>query len=108
MKLVPIIGARYTISRMIGTNAMESHHPHKPHYYLLAVGVSPGNQGKGLGTRILQPALQKCDQEKIPAYLETSSKRVIGLYQKLGCECKEMFDIPYNGPTTWTMWREPM
>jgi hypothetical protein len=53
------------------------------------------------------PVVEKCDREQMPAYLETSSPGVMKLYEKFGFKEKEKFDIPYGGPTIWTMWREP-
>ena len=107
LKLIPLIGVRRIASRLIGNSVMESHHPSEPHYYLLAVGVKPGNQGQGLGRSVIEPVLEKCDRERMPAYLETSNEQVIRLYEKFGFTRREEFKIPFDGPPIWTMWREP-
>jgi GNAT superfamily N-acetyltransferase len=64
--------------------AMEWRHVREPHYYVRDVGVLPQMQGKGLGSALLRPTLDRCDQEGLPAYLEASSDRSAALYQRLG------------------------
>lgn len=64
--------------------AVERHHPREPHYYFAHVGVAPSAQGKGLGSRLMGPTLERCDEESVPAYLEASSERSAALYERLG------------------------
>jgi GNAT superfamily N-acetyltransferase len=67
--------------------AMEWRHtrtPREPHYYIRDVGVHPDMQGKGLGSALLRPTLERCDREGVPAYLEASSERNAALYERLG------------------------
>ena len=39
------------------------------------MGFEPEWQGRGLSTALLRPVLERCDDEKLPAYLEASSPR---------------------------------
>src|SRR5690606_31478065 len=55
-----------------GITAAEKRHPHMPHYYLLGLGVEPDLQGRGIGTALMRPILERCDAEGVPAYLESS------------------------------------
>jgi GNAT superfamily N-acetyltransferase len=67
--------------------AMEWRHGHEvrgPHYYVRDVAVSPEMQGRGLGSALMRPTLQRCDQESLPVYLEASSERSAALYERLG------------------------
>jgi GNAT superfamily N-acetyltransferase len=64
--------------------AMEWRHVRERHYYVRDVGVLPDMQGKGLGSRLLRPTLDRCDHEGLPAYLEASSERNAVLYERLG------------------------
>lgn len=64
--------------------AIESRHPREPHYYIAEIGVHPEMQGKGLGSALMQPTLDRCDREGLPAYLEASSERSAALYERLG------------------------
>ena len=60
-------------------------HPHdRAHAYLLMIAVDPAHQGKGLGTALIEPVLQRCDREGLPAYLEASTERSRRLYERLG------------------------
>lgn len=67
--------------------AMEWRHAREvqgPHYYVRDVGVLPEMQGRGLGSALMAPTLERCDREGLPAYLEASSERSAALYERLG------------------------
>ncbi|MCG8964342.1 MULTISPECIES: GNAT family N-acetyltransferase [Streptomyces] len=86
----------------------EDIHPSgRAHAYLWMIGVAPGRQGEGLGTALIESVLDRCDREELPAYLEASSARSRGLYERLGFEFTgRALDLP-DGPRMWPMWREP-
>ena len=65
---------------------MESVHPRAAHYYLPYIGVAPEAQGRGLGTALMAPLLERCDREGLPAYLEATCERNAELYERLGFE----------------------
>jgi ribosomal protein S18 acetylase RimI-like enzyme len=65
---------------------MERHHIREPHYYFAYIGVAPDAQGKGLGSTLMGPTLERCDEYGLPAYLEASSERNAALYERLGFE----------------------
>jgi GNAT superfamily N-acetyltransferase len=89
-------------------STIESNHPQKPpHYYLPFVGVEPELQGKGLGTALLKPILDRCDREGTPAYLEATTPHNRACYLRQGFEVTEEFRFPKGGPPSWRMWREP-
>ncbi|MCW8381483.1 GNAT family N-acetyltransferase [Streptomyces justiciae] len=79
----------------------------RAHEYLWMIGVSPDRQGEGLGTALIGAVLDRCDREGLPAYLEASSARSRGLYERLGFTLLDRpLDLP-DGPQMWPMWREP-
>lgn len=65
---------------------VESYHPEGDIWYLPLIAVDPAHQGKGLGAALMKTALQKCDEDGLPAYLESSNQRNITLYQRHGFE----------------------
>ncbi|MFE5396630.1 GNAT family N-acetyltransferase [Streptomyces sp. NPDC056568] len=86
----------------------EGIHPRgRAHEYLWMIGVLPHRQGEGLGTLLVTSVLDRCDREGKAAYLEASSARSRGLYERLGFRCTgPALDLP-GGPRMWPMWREP-
>ena len=86
---------------------MEKKHPHEPHWYLPAIGVAPAWQGRGYGAALLRPMLERCDSERLPAYLEASTPRNRALYERHGFEVVEEGRYAADGPPLWRMWREP-
>jgi ribosomal protein S18 acetylase RimI-like enzyme len=86
---------------------LQVRHPHRPHFYLFFLGVMPASQRLGLGSAFLQSMLERCDAERIPAYLENSNQRNLPLYRRHGFEVRERFQLAPDGPPLWLMWREP-
>ena len=68
--------------------------------------MRPERQGRGLGTALLQPVLERCDRDKVPAYLEATTPRNLACYQRNGFEVTQEFALP-DGPPMWPMWRTP-
>jgi GNAT superfamily N-acetyltransferase len=87
-------------------NAAARVHPREPHWYLLAVGVVPEATGKGHGTALLEPVLQRCDADELPAYLEASTADNARLYERLGFEPRDELEL-LPGVRVRPMWREP-
>jgi GNAT superfamily N-acetyltransferase len=81
------------------------HHIPQPHFYLSALGVEPTRQGEGTGTALVQPVLDRCDREGIPAYLETAAARNVLLYERLGFDVVEEMDLPRSDVHGWLMLR---
>jgi GNAT superfamily N-acetyltransferase len=85
---------------------MQKHHPREPHWYLQTLGTDPSQQGKGLGSALLAPVLERCDHDGIPAYLESSKAANIPFYERHGFRVTEEMVLP-DGPTIYPMWRDP-
>ena len=64
--------------------AMDSRHPDFPHAYLFSIGVRETARGKGLGRTLIQPVLDACDRQGLPAYLENSNPANTGFYSACG------------------------
>jgi ribosomal protein S18 acetylase RimI-like enzyme len=85
---------------------MGSYHPDEPHWYLPLIGVDPAHQGKGLGGALMVHALERCDRDGVPAYLESSNPRNIPLYQRHGFEVLGTIQVG-SSPTLVPMVRRP-
>jgi GNAT superfamily N-acetyltransferase len=85
---------------------VEKVHPKEPHWYLAVLGTDPEHQGKGVGSALMAPVLGKCDDEGLPAYLESSKERNIPFYERHGFKVTNELQIK-NGPPLWPMWRDP-
>ncbi len=93
------------IVKLEGSHPSEPEYP--PHYYLAFLGVDPAWQGQGLGAALLAPVLGRCDQERLPAFLEASTPRNRALYERHGFTAIEEFKLGRTAPPQWRMWREP-
>jgi GNAT superfamily N-acetyltransferase len=89
-------------------NFIEAKHPRSPaHWYLAIIGVAPAWQGRGYGAALLRPALERCDRDRVPAYLEASTPRNRALYERHGFSVLEECTYASDAPPMWRMWREP-
>jgi ribosomal protein S18 acetylase RimI-like enzyme len=103
--LLRLIGPRL-FTRLGGMAESERRHPGEAHWYLATLGLEPAAQGRGLGSDLLRPVLERCDAEGLGAYLECSKRDNIAFYRRHG------FDVTCDiqlgdGPTVWGMWRPP-
>ena len=89
-----------------GLDRIGRKHPRGEHFYLALLGVVPEAQGRGLGSQLMYPVLERCDREGIPAYLEASTPRSRDLYLRHGFDVVEEVTLPDSGPPLWRMWRE--
>jgi GNAT superfamily N-acetyltransferase len=85
---------------------MAKYHPTEPHWYLPLIGVDPAHQGKGHGAALMKYALERCDRDKLPAYLESTNPRNISLYLRHGFEALGTIQAG-TSPTLVPMLRRP-
>jgi GNAT superfamily N-acetyltransferase len=111
LRLVPRFLRLYGLARtpllLRGLTQLDRSHPDdRPHWYLAVLGTDTAHQGKGIGSALLAPVLAICDEEGIPAYLESSKESNIPFYNRHGFEvtCEV---TAKDGPTIWPMYREP-
>ena len=100
------VTGRSFVRAVRGLSLMDATHPHEDHWYLWFVGVAPKWRGRGLGTALMRPILDRADDEGMPAYLEATSPLNRRLYERHGFEVTGEIQLP-KGPPMWPMWREP-
>lgn len=64
--------------------------------YLWFIGVEPGQQNKGTGSRLLREVIRECDAQNRPIYLETSTLENIPWYEKFGFKIYHELDLGYT------------
>ena len=81
--------------------------PKEKHFYLHAIGARLGHQGQGIGHALLRTGLALCDQQQMPAYLESTNELNPPLYRKHGFEAVSEERLPDDGPPITFMYRAP-
>lgn len=78
----------------------------EPHWYLGLLGSDPTFRGRGAGSALLGPVIERCDEQGVPAYLETQKADNVPWYRRHGFEVVDELDAR-GCPSMWTMRREP-
>ena len=74
--------------------------------FLQFVGVESEHQGRGIGSGLMVPILERCDREGERAYLDATNPENKRLYERHGFRAEDEY-APEGGPPLWPMWREP-
>jgi ribosomal protein S18 acetylase RimI-like enzyme len=106
-RLLRTIGLRGATKMMSAMSAMKKVHPKEPHWYLMGLGTDPPHQRTGVGTALVTPMLERCDNEHLGAYLETQKAINVPYYERFGFRVTGEMDLPNGGPHLWLMWRDP-
>ena len=109
--LSPLVPQLIGLGRALGDagrllTEVDRRRPRQAHWYLATVGTDPQRQGQGVGSALLAPVLRRCDEEGVPAYLESSKERNLAFYGRHRFEVVGDYQVP-DGPKLWFMWREP-
>ena len=78
----------------------------------LADGINQLVDGLDLGRTVhadedIELVLDRCDEEGVPAYLESSNPRNIPFYARHGFESTGEIVVGKGAPTVTAMWRNP-
>lgn len=88
--------------------AMEKLHPaDPPHWYLAILGTDADHQGTGVGSALIRAVTDRCDEQGLGAYLESSKERNVPFYARHGFEVRDEVRVLPGAPPIWLMWREP-
>ena len=80
-------------------------HPKDEFYYLFTIGSLRSARGRGVGSALMREGLACCDENHMPAYLESSNVKNLPFYRKHGFEVVDELSLAMSGPTLWLMWR---
>jgi ribosomal protein S18 acetylase RimI-like enzyme len=105
--LIQHAGVRGIKNSLAIESCLNSHRPREPHHYLFAISVNPDLQGTGIGSKLMQAALKRVDDESMPAYLENSKERNLAFYLNHGFKVTKEIYPGKDSPPMWLMWREP-
>jgi GNAT superfamily N-acetyltransferase len=97
-------GSRFLAGQRAMAAAAKAH-PSEPHWYLAVLGVDPGRQGTGVGGTLLRTGLARCDQERLPVYLDTGRPGNLEYYARFGFKVSAEIPIA-DGPVAWLLRRE--
>lgn len=82
--------------------------PAEPHWWLHAVGTRPSARHRSLGAAVLQPVLDRCDAEGVPAAATVYTSTVVRWLERVG------FAVSHSTRTAvdhelpvWTLVRQP-
>ena len=106
-KLLRLFGPS-SFRHLAAYNLMEKRHEAMPpdHWYLAVIGTDPDHQGTGVGSALITPVVERCDEQGLGAYLESSKAVNVPYYRRFGFEVVEEHDFS-GGPSYWRMWRDP-
>lgn len=100
-------GARIPGAFRLLAEVDKAHHElTEPHYYLAILGTDPLFQRTGAGSAALQPVLDKCDAQGLPAYLETQKEMNLAYYVRHAFDVVRKLEVA-NVPPIWTLIRKP-
>lgn len=86
--------------------AERSIHPDIPHWWLVVVGVEPEQQGRGIGSFLVEAFNRRCDLDAIGGYLRTTNPANLPFYESHGFEVLDELRITAQAPPMWLMWRQ--
>lgn len=76
-----------------------------PHWYVVAIGVDPEFQGRGLGSVLMRHGIARADGDSKPIYLETETEGNVAFYRRLGFDVIEEFTLEGLDIVMWLMVR---
>jgi ribosomal protein S18 acetylase RimI-like enzyme len=83
--------------------SLSCYHPKEPHWYLAVLGIVPGLQGHGLGTRLMNQLTQMMQSDPHPIYLESDRAHSVRFYESKGFVVRA--ETAVHGVRCWCLGR---
>jgi len=90
------IGILKVLKALNRESAIKKLHPKIDMAYLWFIGVLPGWQHKGIGSKLLSDLIEVKSTENLPMFLETSTINNIPWYKKFGFEVYAELELGYK------------
>lgn len=74
-------------------------------WYCMCFVIAPEKQGRGIGSALIKPVLERFDENGADMYLETHKKINTRIYRHLGFSTAEISEIPGTDITQYAMLR---
>ena len=105
LKVTGIEGVAKTLRR---EDYIKQYHPQDGEFiYIWFIGLKKNEQGKGLGSSLLQLVIERSEADGIPIYIETSAERNLTFYKKHGFEQYHVSDEDLFGYKLYFLRRLP-
>jgi len=95
------------LKKSAALTSLEKLHPSEPHWYLMILGTDPAHQRRGHGRTVVEPMLERADDEGVLSYLESSKESNVPYYRQFGFEVTREHRLAGGGPPIWLMERPP-
>jgi ribosomal protein S18 acetylase RimI-like enzyme len=73
----------------------------------MIIGVAAEFQSQGFGAKLLRALIQESEYGKTPLYVETSTERNVGMYERFGFKALNKMTHPIIDLPQWEMVRKP-
>ena len=92
-------------SSKIDNVIIERHHRvmKNGHVYLQMLAVEAQHQNKRIGSRLLKPFLNMCDNVQMPVFLETHNPKNVPKYEHFGFKLMDTYPLLDTGVTNYAM-----
>ena len=81
--------------------------PAAPHWWLSHLGTRPSSRRRGYGTALLQPALERCDADGLPAAAVVSTWAAVRILRRLGFDVDQAMESSDGTLPLWLLVRPP-
>jgi GNAT superfamily N-acetyltransferase len=78
-----------------------------PAWYLALIGTDQRFRRRGVARRLLEHVLDRCDADRVPAWLETTEAGNVGIYEHFGFTVTASAAAGPHLPGYWFLWRAP-